>query len=139
MQAEAGGADEGAHLAEEFAGLAEGGGDDDGGIAGPAIDEAVDGEDGGQGGFAPLPGAAKGAAGVLGGEDAFLVRVGREAEGEAGEPGRVGEAEVVEFGRQGKRHGNSLSTLSVAGGVKRNRRVNWASGRKETARFFGKC
>ena len=85
-----------------------------------------------------MAGAPEGAPGMLGREDAFLVRVGREAEGEAGEPGRVGEAEVIEFGRQGKRHGNSLSTLSVAGGVKGIRGVNSASRRKETARFSGK-
>jgi hypothetical protein len=99
----------------------------------------VNGEDGGEGGLAPLAGAAEGAPGVWGGEDAFLVRVGREAEGEAGEPGGIGEAKVIEFGRQGKRHGNSLSTPSVAGRVKGIRGVISVNDGKETDGILKMC
>ena len=78
--------EESGDFAESFAGLAAGGGDDEDGDSGVG-DEAVDGEDGGDGRFSPLAVAIEGEAAVVDGlmEDFFLGGVGNKVEEFAGE------------------------------------------------------
>ncbi len=123
-------------LAEEFEGLAEGGGDEEGEGSGRTVEEVVDGEDGGEGGFAPLAGAAEEAAGVGGSEEGVLVGVGNEAEGEAGEPSGVFEAEVVEGGGFG--HGGITFRRHFRVGMEVVRWRREASGGGETGSGTGK-
>lgn len=93
--AEAETAQEGGTLAEEFGGLAKGGGDDQGQAGGRAVEEVMDGEDSGRCGLAPLAGAVEEAAGVPGAEDGGLDGVGGKGEAGVGEGDRIGGGEEV--------------------------------------------
>ena len=87
--------DEANHFPQEFGGLAEGGSENQGDIAGRAVDKAMDGKGGDRRGLPPLAATVEETARVPGGEETGLDRVGREIEATAGEGDRVGGAKEI--------------------------------------------